>query len=689
MKRLLCLLLGVLCGVPAWAQDASLPGCELITNFLPLTQITGGGAQPMLCPETTPITQTSGAIAEAITPDITALAEALGYDPTNIFNFVHDQIRYIHYYGSKKGAELTLLERSGNDFDQCALLSALLQASGFPTTYGLAIMGIPYDTNTCLDLHHWLGLDFYNTNWYSTTNYFAYFTGTRGDPVCVPFSDSNTIGLQRIWVNVTIGGVTYYLDPAFKISRPTNGINLSSAMGLSTSNLWAAAGGTDSGYSVTGLNEGALRTALKSCSSNLLAYISNSAPGASVASIVGGQQIVSSVGSPLMTSLVYPTYTSSAYPLLIWTNQPTNFMGTFSIAIGGTKSSWPTPALAGQRLSLTFSNNGVAQLWLEDSNILSTTNLGGSNTTQVIFTATHPYGGWSNSAPMDSGWCDRSSTNTYQTTNAIYTIMYGFEPNAVWLKERQQRLDAYLAAGYTNGSRQLTCETLNVMGLGWMVQAELAHELSSQEWNQLPEFQHRFGRMGQESGRGYYVDLYLQMDGTMPSTGFNTPDVNAMYEEYDVNSFFASAMEHGIIEQLQNSNLVAASTVKMLEIASTNSQPIYMASSSDWTTGPNVRSSLVNYGSTLSVLDTLISNGFILLLPRNGSNQVAGSNTWTGDAYVQLGVTTAGRSMGMMIGAGYYGGYVSDGNSTVNAPYISQISDSQPTYFNVVTANGG
>ena len=132
--------------------------------------------------------------------------------------------------------------------------------------------------------------------------------------------------------------------------------------------------------------------------------------------------------------------------------------------------------------------------------------------------------------------------------------MYAFEANPAWLTERQQKLDAYIAAGYTNGTRQVTTETLNVMGLGWLVQTELAEELLSQEWGQLPQNHHRFGRMGQEAGRGYYVDVYLQLDGTFPSTGNNSPDILANNEVFDVSYYFWSAMEHGIIEQLQNSN---------------------------------------------------------------------------------------------------------------------------------------
>src|SRR5665213_531405 len=137
--------------------------------------------------------------------------------------------------------------------------------------------------------------------------------------------------------------------------------------------------------------------------------------------------------------------------------------------------------------------------------------------------------------------------------------------------------------------------------------------------------------MAQEKSRGYYVDVYLQQDATFPSTGYNVSDQIANNQVFDVSSYFWSAMEHAIIQQLQNSNLVAASTVKMLEIASTNAQTIYVATSSDWTSGPNVRASLTGYGSSLSTLDGLISQGFILLLPQNGTNNVNGGGTWAGN----------------------------------------------------------
>ena len=175
MKTLSLVILGLCFTAAALnAQDDSAPGRSQNLNVVAPIE-SDSDAQPLFQPEFTPMTQTASAMAEAITPDIQALAGNLGNAPTRIFNYVHDLIRYVHYFGSKKGAELTLLERSGNDFDQCALLSALLQAAGCTNVgYQFAVMEMPYDSTNHQDLHHWLALSLLNTNWNNTIKYFSY-----------------------------------------------------------------------------------------------------------------------------------------------------------------------------------------------------------------------------------------------------------------------------------------------------------------------------------------------------------------------------------------------------------------------------------------------------------------------------------------------------------------------------------
>jgi hypothetical protein len=70
-----------------------------------------------------------------ITPEIVALAAELNNDPVAIFAYVRNSITYDPYYGSRKGALLTLWERSGNDADIASLLIALLRASDIPARY--------------------------------------------------------------------------------------------------------------------------------------------------------------------------------------------------------------------------------------------------------------------------------------------------------------------------------------------------------------------------------------------------------------------------------------------------------------------------------------------------------------------------------------------------------------------------
>lgn len=65
--------------------------------------------------------------------EINALADRLGSDPTAMFHFVRDEIRYEPYTGALRGALGTLLCRAGNSLDRSLLLAALLQKGGLKT----------------------------------------------------------------------------------------------------------------------------------------------------------------------------------------------------------------------------------------------------------------------------------------------------------------------------------------------------------------------------------------------------------------------------------------------------------------------------------------------------------------------------------------------------------------------------
>jgi hypothetical protein len=515
--------------------------------------------------------------------------------------------------------------------------------------------------------------------------------GTRGYPQFYDVSDglNNNFLIQRTWVALTIGSTTYQLDPAFKISEPVSGISLTNALGggAISNALLTAANGTDTGNYAQSLNEAAVRSALTGYSTNLLNYVQSNTPNGSVRQILGGWQI-----TPANDSMDYSNNTRFAIinpngnmPVLSWTYEPTNIMSTLQITFAGTNYQWFMPQLEGQRLSLTFSSSGVAQLWQDDTP-LPQGNTSGSGTTNVVLYVHHPSGSWdtTNNVFINGTYDDQITTNAYQCTNATYAILYAFEPDWGWLQQRENKLDTYLQEGMTNGSRQVTSETLNIMGLNWMLQTAQAGQMMASQLGILPQYYHRIGRMAQENGKGYYVDVYMQLSGEFPSGGIDAAHIQISNVYFDLWSFFGSAFEHGIIEQLQNTNLVAASTVKMLEIANTNGQPVYLASSTNWTTAYNVKSHLANYSSsTLTTIGSLISSNYYVLLPQNGSNQVtSAANSWAGYGYearqAENGLATVSI---MKIGGSYNGGYVSDPTAVVNPAYTDETGDNQPTYF--------
>ena len=638
--------------------------------------------------------QPAAPVAEAVTPQIQALAQGLQNDPAKIFNYVHDHIRYVHYFGSKKGAQLTLLEKSGNDFDQSALLTALLNAAGYNNTgYEFQWIGPAYNdfSGADMDLQHWYQLTLVNTNWTSTMQYLDGLFGSRGYPETGNFTGYTNLYLfQHVWVSLTTGGNTYWLDPSFKVSEPVAGINLANAMGFSSNSLMTAASGTDAGNYVTNLNEASIRGALTGYTTNLLNYLQSNAPNASVQQIMGGWQIVPSTYTNISQIDANFPFNDDLYPIdpeIFWTYEPTNMMTSLKITFAGTNYQMFMPQLQGQRLSLTFTNSGLAQLWLEDSNLLQHTT-SGSGTTNVVFAINQPFGTWNDTSNVlvDTGLGDQVITNLCQATNATYVLTYAFEPDWGWLQQRQNQLDNYRLQGLPDTSRQVVSETLNVMALNWMLQTASAEQLLAGQLGILPEYSARFGRMAQEAGHGYYIDVQ-NFGADFANSGLDAVSMNHESAHIDLNQYFASALEHGVIEQFQPTNMQAASTIKMLQIANTNGQAVFLASSTNWTTAYNVKNHLTanTYDSgTLTTIGNYITQGYYVMLPQNGSNHVVGTTGWAGYGYITR-FRGAGLPLtnvtGMIISGGYHGGYGADPNATASSSTTAQSGDSQQNAF--------
>jgi hypothetical protein len=219
--------------------------------------------------------------ATATSPEIEELARGLLNDPKLIYDYVHNHIDYVPYFGSLKGATLTYLDGSGNDFDQASLLIALLRAGGYTAKYVYGTMTIPGG-----DLANWLGVDQSGTT-------IGTVLGSGGISVGSLLADG-TATVTRVWVRVNIDGADYLFDPAFKSYDHTGKINLGGALGYNQDVFMTAAtsGATVGGDYVQNMNEAQVKSRLKAYSTKLVGVIRNQYPNHDLKEIIGGSSIV-------------------------------------------------------------------------------------------------------------------------------------------------------------------------------------------------------------------------------------------------------------------------------------------------------------------------------------------------------------------------------------------------------------
>lgn len=140
-------------------------------------------------------------------PELRQLAASLGKDPTALYRHVRSNVLYEPYAGSRKGALLTLWERSGNDVDTASLLVSLLRASGRPARYARAMVSID-----AARLRRWVG------DVQDTATAAALLTIGR---VPLSIAPDGTFAIEHVWVVYYAGGTAgqngwIALDPSLK-----------------------------------------------------------------------------------------------------------------------------------------------------------------------------------------------------------------------------------------------------------------------------------------------------------------------------------------------------------------------------------------------------------------------------------------------------------------------------------------
>ncbi len=577
---------------------------------------------------------------------------------------------------------------------------------------------------------------------------------------------NHTLTLDRIWVQVTINGTTYQLDPAFKRYNTDMGVSPSSittAAGYTRSDIMTTAGGGTDPTTAQNMNESGIDGKLNGYVTNLTNYLNTNYPNSSMSDIVTGRTIMWEDTPQLTTAIrffsVLPADTTVNYYHTVTINhggivnqiltlptvaarrlamiydQPVctdtggssygtggwNFgtvcpPSTEGVGMGFTNPTGSSVTFTAQLLNnsngvfkfsdgttgthtcVAAANNGSCSFSLEVLGSGSGTTVGTNMTANLQISApgftTKQYPLESTVAPMakatlllddstlaaeTSGSADSTIKvqvkHPYVTTNFddtnplsypvvrggvyVFASEFGGSQSGQALARTQKRLAGILAGTVSTPLTQdETIETLNVIGQTWLRQTTLNTALGAWATNTRYTVHHRIGLAGVNTS--FYVDIRNQ---TGSVTGYNGSVGSGLMTK--ICGLVPSSLEHGVLEQLQFGT-TAVSTVKILELANTGAQKVFMTNSSNWST---VQPQLTGYSSNdLSTFSADIGNGYVLFLPQNGSNLI---NQWKGEGYIAYYDSGNYSSIMMAIGGGYNGGFITENNTPPSPPVIN------------------
>lgn len=641
----------------------------------------------------------AGNEADELSAEVTNLARSLQYSPMRLFEHVYNAIDYEHYYGSKKGARLTLLEGSGNDFDQASLLVALFRASGIPASYVTQWQLIPFDNAVSPGSLYtgvsWLGLDSNpfpglpvpppasrdsaTASWtdldYKKGSLLLNYFDSAGFRCFFYSGLPGHIVAPRTIVRATIGGVSYDFDPSAKnYSRPA-AMDFTAATGFNATQkaaLLTNVGGTTTANYTSGLDLNAIKTLHTSTTGNLLTTIRANNFASTTQEILGQGEsemleftnLGSYYGFNYFTSgtlgdgtnIAPQTFAAIATTLMSSIEFQINSATTYVLTM---------PKLQGKRVSI-FSNSSTAAVRLDDTTLTSASV---SATYNLRIKAKHPH--FNYAVVGKPATHDQQVTSVY-TRGANYAIIYGFAPGRRYLLSRERALEdlvTYVKANYPTAinasgavvvgsitdattKHNFASELLNAQGVNWLYQTYRVGQITAGLNAQKSVTFHAIGRMAKEGG--LYVDVPLMFDSPFAKNGVETNTFNYGLTK----AFMFSALEHSIIDQYNASTDTAVSTVQIMHLANTSTDPnknrIYLANSANWTA---VQADLVGYTTAQKTeFQTKLTGGSALLLPRNAANTQSGWN-WSGGGYVEYRNLPADRSVGMIISGNYAGGY--------------------------------
>ncbi|MDZ4153961.1 DUF6531 domain-containing protein, partial [Methylicorpusculum sp.] len=570
---------------------------------------------------------------------IPELARALKNNPDLIYEYVRNNIEYYPMWGVQKGAVGAILDSQGTAFDQATLMVSLLRQAGYTASYVKGRVNL-----TAAQVNTWLGVD--TSNVCAVLNLLgqgqvpiASVTATAAGSC--PGSTAALVSMKfdHVWVKVNIGGTNYYFDPSYKPHTLKAGINLTTASGYNAATYLTQAktGATLTTDYIQGVNRTNIRNNLNTYATNLTNYLRTNQPAGALDDAVGGMTITPHSGGNLRQTVL--PYQDTTVALTEWTvDVPANYKPTLRLQYQGIDKTYTSDAIYGKRLTITYNGSNQPVLMLDGVAQATGTATTPGTVGNVSFTVIH------------SAYAQTFANQTFTQqikAGGTFLIGNGWGPAGRGVVElHRQRLDEAKAAGNADTAESVLGSSLAVLSSSWIAQVNAADYVADRIAKTNTLFHHQIGIAGYNTAP--YVDLPGNVLGVVSQTADAAKEAAV---------FFSDSMHSSIFESTavqQTAGVSAVSTVKLIDIAATNNDKIFNATSANYTSA--VKPNLVSCAAYLTSFQNTVNAGRRLILPARCNLTEA---SWSGTGYFDILVTANGTSIGSIISGGLLGGFSS------------------------------
>lgn len=619
--------------------------------------------------ETMSVARIGGDSSPVSPPSLDVMARALQYNIDNIYEYIKNNIEYTPGFEGNRGALGTLLDNQGNALDQSQLMVALLRKSGYEADYVYGLM-----TLNAQQMQDWFGFKAANTcsllGFFQTVQIPIEQINGSNNVDCNPTANVAVTNAQfaHVWVRVKIDGNYYVFDPSYKTYNKVTGIDLKAATAYNPTTFIsnAKSGATATADSIQNLNRNNIRSNLTTYSNNLINYLRQNKPTATLDDVVGGKQLQEVMSFPRDAN--FDTATPVRTASNIFTDLAVSDQSVLRVQYQGIDQAFTSEFIYGKRLTITYNASNQPELRLDGTiyGAPGTAVAPGTNTNLTLSVIHNKNSG------LNHSFVSRiKGGGTYAIANS-----WGYSSRGLTSSFRSQ-LEKAWGSGVADTTEQVKGSTLALIGAQWTAQSSALAYMIGKVNNSYIMPYHQVGVVGYYNNLTY-VDLPSSSYITASQAVTDAERTQDSYRSMSTIGHILSILESTTIQQMAKAP--AASTVSQLDAAIAAGQKIFKATNANYNT--QVKGNLTNCTAAhLNNYAGWVGSNYNLIIPQSCVQTLG---LWSGNAYWAYKTNGANSEWAAKID-GYSGGFLSESRPIeVLKPIVVKATQSPQSFWDVV-----